>query len=132
MIKGFSLVELLVVMAIIAVLTGLAVFGIGQLNKNSRDTQRVAMLGQMVDELNDYKKENLNYPTTSEVTIANNFRIDGDLLITLTAPLIAGVSSTASRTKYEYSNEGTGQFGLCAVLESGEVKNVGLVEIDCL
>lgn len=42
--KGFTLLELLVAMAIIAVLLALAVFGILQVQRNSRETQRIKAL----------------------------------------------------------------------------------------
>ncbi len=130
--KALSLVELLVAMAIIAVLTGLAVYGIGELNKNSRDTQRMSALGQMVEELSDYKKEALNYPLTNQVSITTSFSIGGTTLFQLTGATVGASSTTQTGTKYEYSNEGTGQFGLCAVMESGSIANVGQVELDCL
>lgn len=45
--KAFTLVELLVAMAVIAVLLGLAVFGITIVQQNARDTQRRAIINDI-------------------------------------------------------------------------------------
>lgn len=42
--KGFTLVELLIAMAIIGIILGLALFGISQAQRNARDTERKAAL----------------------------------------------------------------------------------------
>ena len=45
--KGFSLVELLVAMAIIAVLISIAAYGIGIVQRSARNTQRRQMLADI-------------------------------------------------------------------------------------
>lgn len=52
--KGFTLLELLVAMAIIAVLLALAIFGILQVQKNSRETQRRKALEDINLGINDF------------------------------------------------------------------------------
>lgn len=130
--KAFTLVEVLVVMGIIAVLMGLAVFGISILNRNSRDSQRVSTLAEMVRLLNDYKKDNLNYPITSLVGFNSTaFRINSVDVLPLKDSNKYGSSTSSSQTRYQYVNN-NGKFGLCAILESGEVKNVGDLTLTCL
>lgn len=66
--SGFSLVELLVAMAIIAVLIAIAAFGIGILQRNSRDTQRRKMVQDLVLVYNDVIANNGGRPTTLNVS----------------------------------------------------------------
>jgi len=129
-IKAFSILELLVVMGIVAILSALAAFGIGQLNKASRDGDRLNTLGQMVDILNAYKRTNLNYPRTENVTFDEGFAIDNEIKLELEGFKQSGFSTTDSQTKYEYQYS-NGRFGLCAVMESGNIENVGDFDIDC-
>ncbi len=60
--KGFTLLELLVAMAIIAVLLALAIFGILQVQKNSRETQRRKALEDINIGINDFYSRYGQYP----------------------------------------------------------------------
>jgi prepilin-type N-terminal cleavage/methylation domain-containing protein len=59
--RGFTLVELLVVMAILAVLIALALYGIGFAMRRSRNTHRRAAVENMVIALGAYYSENRRY-----------------------------------------------------------------------
>lgn len=61
--KGFTLLELLVAMAIIAVLLALAIFGILQVQKNSRETQRRKALEDINIGINDFYSRYGQYPS---------------------------------------------------------------------
>lgn len=63
--KAFSLVELLVAMAIIAVLISIAAFGINIVQRNSRDTKRRQFAQDLVVILNDINTANLQYPDSA-------------------------------------------------------------------
>lgn len=60
--KGFTLLELLVAMAIIAVLLALAIFGILQVQKNSRETQRRKALEDINMGITDFYSRYYQYP----------------------------------------------------------------------
>lgn len=66
--KGFTLVELLVVLAIIGVLVGLAIAGMRIVQAVNRDTQRKAFITKDVQLLLEaYQDRNNKYPTTITV-----------------------------------------------------------------
>jgi type IV pilus assembly protein PilE len=60
--SAFTLLELMVTMAIIGVLIGLAVFGISVAQRNSRDTSRKAALQSINVAIQDFYTKNNNYP----------------------------------------------------------------------
>ena len=67
--KAFTIVELLVVMAVIGVLLSLAVFGIQALQKNQRETQRLNDLRNVQGTLESFYSKNKRYPLDTELTI---------------------------------------------------------------
>ncbi len=63
--KGFTLVELLVVIGIIAVLTSIAVIALGSARRKARDAKRVADVKAIQNALELYYQESNGYPTES-------------------------------------------------------------------
>jgi len=61
--KGFTLVELIVVITIIMVITALGVVNFAGINKRSRDSRRVADLKKVSIALEIYRQENGEYPS---------------------------------------------------------------------
>lgn len=61
--SGFTLVELLVAMAIIGVILGLAIFGISAAQRNSRETQRKSAAQDINAGVADYYTKYSSYPT---------------------------------------------------------------------
>lgn len=61
--KGFSFVELLVTITIIAVITAVGVVSYSQVSKRSRDSRRVSDLEQFRSALELYKSDNSYYPS---------------------------------------------------------------------
>lgn len=79
--SGFSLVELLVAMAIIAVLISIGAFGISIVQSNARNTKRRKLIEDMQLSIEDYKVNNHGTPPsnvsptnsmTTEVTFSGN------------------------------------------------------------
>lgn len=70
--RGFSLVELLVVMAIMGILIGLAIAGLNIARRNARDTTRKADAQNLRILLEDYYLSNKHYPVQDDVTFADN------------------------------------------------------------
>lgn len=61
--RGFSFVEVLIAVAVIAVLSTVAFAALGEARKKARDTQRKSDLEQIHLALRLYKDENASYPT---------------------------------------------------------------------
>lgn len=80
--KGFTLLEILVVISIIGILTGLAIFSFEPAQKRARDTQRKSDLKQYQTSLESYANNNSGlYPIhTTSVTISTNNLCDVDEL----------------------------------------------------
>ena len=61
--KGFTLIELMVVVAIIGILLSITLYSISLARENARDKQRVADISQIELALSIYKEKNREYPT---------------------------------------------------------------------
>lgn len=82
--KGFTLIELVVVMAIIASLTALAAFNFNQARARARDVQRKSELKAIQNALELYKNDQMPqaYPATAQFTQsdATNVLVTGGYL----------------------------------------------------
>lgn len=67
--KGFTLVELLVTISIIAILAAIAISTYATLQKNGRDTKRKSDLAVIQSALEQYHADQNNYPVTGNVGI---------------------------------------------------------------
>lgn len=68
---GFTIVEISIVIAVIGVLTSIALVSFNQVQKQSRDNKRKADIAVMQSELEQYYEKNGEYPTgCSKYTIA--------------------------------------------------------------
>ena len=67
--KSFTIVELLVVMAVIGVLLALSVFGIQAIQKSQRETQRITDLKNIQGQLQAYYSKYNRYPLETELII---------------------------------------------------------------
>jgi len=67
--KGFTLVELLVVMTIIMVLTVVGMINYGNANKKSRDAKRKSDLESVRVALEMYRQDNGSYPADEDVLV---------------------------------------------------------------
>jgi len=104
-IKGFSLVELLVVISIIAVLTAIVVINFVGARERARDAKKIQDMSSLKNALRMYYNENQVYPTGIAVTLGSGF-----------SGYFPGVSSV----DYPYSYTGSGDsFYLDVPLESG-------------
>ncbi|MFC1780105.1 type II secretion system protein [Patescibacteria group bacterium] len=72
--KGFTLVELLVVLAIVGILIGLAIGGIRIVQEVNRDTQRKALVRDIQLALESYQEKNNEYPSSgsNDLTLTKN------------------------------------------------------------
>lgn len=65
---GFTLIELIVVIAIIGILASLTVFGFSRFQEDTRDAQREASATVIIESLEEYFDENGEYPSCPAVT----------------------------------------------------------------
>lgn len=76
--SGFTIIELLIVIAIIAILAGLVLNNFQGAQAKARDTQRVTDINNLHTKLEEYYNDNNGYPST--FTAATFPGIDGESL----------------------------------------------------
>jgi prepilin-type N-terminal cleavage/methylation domain-containing protein len=128
--RAFTLVELMVAMAIIAVLLGMTVFGISAAQRVLRDNQRRKAVEDVALVLNEYLATFSEYPdditfTSNTVTVATGYTVS------LTGIAQAATTTDASQTAYCYELSTDG-YKLGVVLESGEFYNQGTATELCV
>jgi len=136
---GFTLVELLVVMAILAILSTVALGQFTNSQKKARDTQRKSDLDNVARALEMYYNDNKTYPASSEGKIA----VDGGAtIIDWTTPFQQDVGSETivymkklpcdpdRNWNYCYWSDGGG-FKLYAKLENDKDFNYCLLCYEC-
>lgn len=64
--KGFTLIEMVVVIAVIGILMGIAFQGFASIQQNARDTRRASDLRRMQVHLELYNARCFHYPTAGE------------------------------------------------------------------
>lgn len=77
--QGFTIIELLIVIAIIAILAGLVLNNFRGAQAKARDTQRVTDVNNIHSKLEEYYNDNNAYPST--FTAATLSGIDGNSLV---------------------------------------------------
>jgi len=106
---GFTLVELLVTISILATLMAVLLPNLMGSRQRARDSKRIQELGMVKNALRMYYNDNQVYPGVADGVADTNL---SDVLLDY-VPGIAGVGYTYYRT-----NSGDG-FNLCAYLEQG-------------
>ena len=115
--RGFTLIEVLVVVAIIGLLAGVVLSGVGDTFGRSRDARRVLDLNQIQLALQVYSVKNGSYPV--QKCVPNDFL--GDCMAPLKTAL--GVNRLPQDSKtgqtYLYSSDGS-TYTLAAKLEAAD------------
>ena len=123
--EAFSLVQVVFALAVIALIMAISVAGISILRESSRESNRKTLGNNLAIELNNYKKQNLRYPTPEQVEFTDSsILIDGKVVQKLSAELKSSLSTDSNGTRYHYSNI-SGGFALCALRESGRIESFG-------
>lgn len=118
--KGFTLIEMLVVIGIMALLTALASFNFNQARARSRDIQRKSDMKQLQSALEAYKNDYGYYPNQASLSGLNTHL----LTISASFPYIKAAfkdpkeaQSTNSWRDYTYTYTSATQYTLYACLE---------------
>lgn len=80
--KGFTLIELVVVISIIAILSTIALFGFSKAQASARDASRQELLNGLRSALERYYSDNQVYPAGDGSSTTTNFEKMVDTLVT--------------------------------------------------
>ena len=123
--SAFTLVELMVAMAIIAVLIGMSVFGISTAQRVLRDNQRRDNVKNVAAALNSYYASNSQYPANiTPINSGTAIQVSTGNTVPAIGVLKVGTETNASGTLYCYGLATTG-YVLGAKLEDGNWFNLG-------
>jgi general secretion pathway protein G len=122
--NGFTFIELLVVMTIIAVLTAVGVTNFRVANQKARDGRRQADLEQIRAALELYRSDENDYPT-ADIISQDEIVATGGIVYMEDVP-----DDPVSTNSYYYSSDGT-TYSLCAALELETVDNCSAVGANC-
>ncbi|MFZ2024956.1 MAG: prepilin-type N-terminal cleavage/methylation domain-containing protein [Microgenomates group bacterium] len=120
---GFTLMEILIAIAIIAVLTAIGIVSYGSINRNARNAKRKSDVGQMQSALELYRSDFGYYPAinTGGMAVAETLEENADFLTYL-----SDVPVDPKHVSYMYQalSENAGQYyGYCiaATLEPSDL-----------
>lgn len=99
--KGFTIVELLIVIVVIGILAALVLNTFSGVQARARDTQRQTDINAIATQLEVYYNDNSGYPVIADVTQAKLKGIDAGAL---SAPnqTTSSITDTATPTKDQY------------------------------
>lgn len=137
---GFTFIEILVSVTIIAVLVAIGIGSYASINRQSRDTKRLSDLEQIRGALEQYRADNGQYPVSSWVSSATGTDDWIDALVPEYMDALpldpkndveGGTSPSAGVFIYAYNSgvwgvcvsAGGNEYILTAVLETGEQKS---------
>ncbi|MCA9386659.1 type II secretion system protein [Candidatus Dojkabacteria bacterium] len=135
--KGFTLIELMVAMGIIAVLVTMSVVAIQIVQRSLRDTQRRDVLNTVNLWLAGYYNDNGRYPGTAQINFngANGVTFTGTTpatdIVELSGATSNAVDSDSDGTDYCYYSATGASYRLGLKLESGSEVQLGNEGTDC-
>ncbi len=122
---GFTLVEMLVVISIIAILSAVLAGGYSNSQKSARDAARKINLKSISDALNSYYADNGNYPEEGSWINNGEFALDG-IVYMKKVPVESG---NMVPIKYELGEPSKKSFRLFTNLENDEDKDCVLMDV---
>lgn len=118
--KGFTLVELMIVITVIAILATIAVVSFTRVQKQARDTKRKAEIKSLQTALQAYFTEKNTYPVKTSATSASA-GLTGLTPSYISSLPAAPQGTTGTNTAYMYVSDSDGyKYALCVDLESAQ------------
>lgn len=107
--SGFSLIELIVVIAIVSILSGIVYASFGGARAAARDDVRKSDLKQLQLAVETYRAQNGQYPAAGCGTATNSFTaVDcEDYILNLVPDFISKLPKDPSGVSYQYRTDGT-------------------------
>ena len=128
--KGFTLVELMIVITIIAILATIAVVSFTRVQKQARDTKRKEDMRSIITALQAYYTEKTTYPvsvTPGAATTALAALRPTYISVIPTAP----TGSSGTNTNYMYVSDNLGsKYSICADLEAPTASGSVMWKVD--
>lgn len=118
--RGFTLIEVLVAVTIIAVLISIGVVSYSSINRRSRDAKRKGDVEQLRSALEMYRADNSSYPNIGSGAWANASGL-ATVLVSTYLPAIPSDPKSTQTYRYKATNlSGGNYYGYCmsALLES--------------
>jgi len=110
--RGFTIVELLIVIVVIAILATLVITAYNGVQQRARDAKRVSDVRAIQTAAEAFQSEKGNYPTLVELKAATNtVKLDS----TLTANIDVAPVTSADKDKYQYYRCGTSATAITGV-----------------
>jgi len=135
--RGFTLIELMVVMTIIAVLAGFALVSLGGSRKAARDGRRKADLEQVRSALEMRRADCGDYPSGTLVsgnTITGDDATPGCQVCCSGTNYLTIPNDPSAGRQYVYTSTDGTTYNLCAALEvdpPGDVTDCGTCTVAC-
>ena len=118
--KGFTLVELMIVITVIAILATIAVVTFTRVQKTARDSKRKEEMHSIVTALQGYYSEKSVYPVSAVAASANTVLSPALTTNYMASVPVGPVGASGSNTDYMYVSGGSANnqtFAICATLE---------------
>jgi type II secretion system protein G len=109
--KGFTLIEILIVVAIIGMLSSIVLVGLGSFRSRGRDARRAADLREIQNALELYYAKNGNYPAEESSVDVSELNLQNEGIGVTKIP-----ADPSSGQTYQYGSDGQ-SYVLSATLE---------------
>ncbi len=121
--KGFTLVEILVVVTIISLLASIAAISYSRFIKQSRDSRRKTDIEQIRAAIELYRNFKSAYP--SALTFDGTGEVSDAGVVYMSRVPSDPLSASDTNNTYYYASSGTFQdYTICAYLEGGETTSI--------
>lgn len=97
--KGFTLVELLIVIVVIAILAAISIVAYNGVTQKARDDERVATARNIVNAAASYNSEENKWPTHATLKTYNTVKLSG---AAADAAKVGDFDVTTEKDKYKY------------------------------